>query len=142
MNISARNIFTGTISSVVRGAVNAEVTITLGDGTPITSVVTIGAVDRLGLKEGMAATAIIKASSIIVGTNIQDAKLSARNIVCGTVSKVIEGPVSTEVDIEIGSGDMLSAVITHGSSTNLGLAAGVQACAIFKASSVIIGIGE
>ena len=140
MNISARNIFTGTVSSVVKGAVNAEIVITLADGTPIVSVITIGAAERLGLKEGIAASAIVKASSIIVGTNLQDAKLSARNIVNGTVSRVIEGPVSTEIDIEIGSGNILSAVITHGSSTKLSLATGAQVSAMFKASSVIVGV--
>ena len=50
MNISARNIFNGTISSVITGAVNAEVTLALEDGTPITSVVTIGAAERHGLR--------------------------------------------------------------------------------------------
>jgi len=140
MNISARNIYRGTISSVIIGAVNAEVTITLGDGTSIVSIVTIGAVERLGLKEGMEASAIIKASSVIVGTNLEDAKLSTRNMVCGTISRLIDGPVSTEVDIEIGGGNLLSAVITHGSAKSLDLAEGGHACAIFKASSVIIGV--
>jgi len=140
MHISARNIYKGTISSVITGAVNAEVTITLGDGTPIVSIITIGAVDRLGLKEGMEASAIIKASSVIVGTNLEDAKLSTRNMICGTISRLIDGPVSTEVDIEIGGGNTLSAVITHGSARRLGLAEGGHACAIFKASSVIIGV--
>jgi molybdate transport system regulatory protein len=140
MNISARNIFKGTVSSVVKGAVNSEVSITLADGTEIVSVITNGAVERLALKEGISASAIVKASSIIVGTFLLDAKLSARNIISGTVTNVIEGPVSTEVDIEIGSGNILSAVITHGSSTRMGLAAGSRACAIFKASSVIIGV--
>jgi molybdate transport system regulatory protein len=140
MNISARNIFRGTIASVKKGAVNAEVSIALSDGSPIVSVITIGAVERLGLHEGMEASAIIKASSVILGTNLHDAKLSARNMLCGTISRVIEGPVSTEVDIEIGGGNSLSAVITHGSSEKLGLAEGGHACAIFKASSVIIGV--
>jgi molybdate transport system regulatory protein len=140
MNISARNIFKGTVSSVVKGAVNAEVTIALASGASIVSTVTIGAVERLGLKEGMAASAIIKASSIILGTNLHDAKMSARNILCGAVTKVIDGPVNCEVDLEIGGGDVLSAVITHGSSEKLGFAEGSHACAIFKASSVIIGV--
>ncbi|NTU91453.1 MAG: TOBE domain-containing protein [Chlorobiaceae bacterium] len=140
MNISARNIFKGTVESVVKGAVNSEVTIALADGSKIVSIVTIGAVERLGLIEGMSASAIVKASSIIVGTNLQDAKLSTRNMLCGTISRLIEGPVSTEVDIEIGEGNVLSAVITHGSSQKLGLAVGGNACAIFKASSVIIGV--
>ncbi len=140
MNISARNIFKGTVTSIVKGAVNTEVTIALGDGTRMVSIITVGAAERLGLKEGATASAIVKASSIIVGTNLQGAELSARNIVRGRVSKVIEGPVSTEVDIEIGGGNTLSAVITHESSKKLGLAAGADASAIFKASSVIIGV--
>jgi molybdate transport system regulatory protein len=140
MNISARNIFKGTVSSIVKGAVNTEVVIDLGDGTSIASIVTIGAVERLGLKEGMSASAIIKASSVILATGLLEAKLSARNILPGKISRVIEGPVSTEVDLEIGSGKTLAAVITHGSSTRMGLAVGGTACAIFKASSVIIGV--
>ncbi|MBN1929773.1 MAG: TOBE domain-containing protein [Chlorobiaceae bacterium] len=140
MNISARNIFKGTISSIVRGMVNAEVTITLGSGASVVSIITIGAAERLGLKEGMAASAIVKASTIMLGTNLHDAKMSARNILCGTVTRVIDGPVSCEIDLEIGGGDLLSAVITHASATRLGLAEGARACAIFKASSVIIGV--
>lgn len=140
MNISARNIFKGSISSIVKGAVNAEVTITLASGAPIVSIITIGAVERLGLQEGMAASAIIKASTVILGTNLHDAKMSARNILCGTVTRVIDGPVSCEVDLEIGGGEVLSAVITHGSAEKLGFAEGSHACAIFKASSVIVGV--
>ncbi|NTU68116.1 MAG: TOBE domain-containing protein [Chlorobiaceae bacterium] len=141
MDISARNIFKGTVSSIIKGAVNAEVVIDLGNDTAIASTLTIGAVERLGLKEGMAASAIVKASSVILGTGLLEAKLSARNILPGRISRVIEGPVSTEVDLEIGGGNTLSAVITHGSSARMGLTAGNTACAIFKASSVIIGVG-
>lgn len=140
MNISARNIFRGTISSIVNGTVNTEVAIDLGNGMSIVAIVTIGAVERLGLKEGMVASAIIKASSIMVGTGLLDAKLSARNILPGKISRIIEGPVSTEVDLEVGGGNTISAVITHGSFSRMGLAPGGTACAIFKASSVIIGV--
>ncbi|NTV02231.1 MAG: TOBE domain-containing protein [Chlorobiaceae bacterium] len=140
MHISARNIFKGTVSSIVKGAVNAEVSIDLGEGSSIVSIVTIGAIERLGLKEGMTASAIVKASSVILGTGILEARLSARNILPGKISRIIEGPVSTEVDLEIGGGNTLSAVITHGSSERMGLAVGGTACSIFKASSVIIGV--
>ncbi|NTW50862.1 MAG: TOBE domain-containing protein [Chlorobiales bacterium] len=140
MKISARNIFNGTITSVTKGAVNAEVILTLNGGTKISSIVTNGAIDNLGLKEGMSAYAIIKASSVIIGTDLHDAKISARNLMCGTISKIIDGPVSAEVDMEIGGGNTISAVITHGSATSLGLKEGGHACAIFKASSVILGV--
>lgn len=140
MKVSARNIFVGTVTAITQGAVNAEVTLVLKGGIPLIAVVTNGAIDNLGLKTGAEAYAIVKASSVIIGTDLHDAKVSARNIFCGTIAKIIEGPVNTEVDVEIGGGNTVSAVITHGSSTWLELKVGGHACALFKASSVIIGV--
>ena len=140
MKVSARNVLAGTITKITKGAVNAEVALSLTGGTPLIAVITNGAVENLALKEGASAYAIIKASSVMVGSDLHDAKISARNIMCGTVSKIIEGPVSTEVDVEVGGGNTISAVITHESSSNLGLKVGGHACTLFKASSVILGV--
>jgi len=140
MKVSARNTFAGVVTAVTQGAVNAEVTLSLTGGVPLTAVVTNGAIENLGLKAGIEAYAIIKASSVIIGTDLHDAKVSARNIFCGTIVKIIEGPVNTEVDVEIGGGNIVSAVITHESSKRLELKVGAHACALFKASSVIIGV--
>ncbi len=140
MKVSARNLFAGKVTGITRGAVNAEVILTLKGGIPVTATITNGAVENLGLSIGMEAYAIVKASSIIIGTDLDDTKVSARNIFQGTITKVIEGPVNTEVDLEIGGDNTISAVITHGSSTRLGLKEGGKACAMFKASSVIIGV--
>ena len=140
MKVSARNTFSGAVTNITKGAVNAEVTLSLKGGIPLIAVITNGAIDNLGLKTGAEACAIIKASSVIIGTDLHDAKVSARNVFCGTISNIIEGPVNTEVDIEIGGGNIISSVITHGSSTTLGLKVGGHACALFKASSIIIGV--
>jgi len=140
MKVSARNTFSGNVSAITKGAVNAEVVLSLKGGILLTSVVTNGAIDNLGLTVGTEAYAIIKASSVIIGTDLHDARLSARNIFCGTISKIIEGPVNTEVDVEVGGGNTVSAVITHDSAIRLELKVGVHACALFKASSVIIGV--
>jgi len=140
MKVSARNTFSGKVSRITKGAVNAEVTISLKGDVPLIAVVTNGAIDNLALKEGSDAYAIVKASSVIIGTDLHDAKVSARNIFCGAVSKIIEGPVNTEVDMDIGGGNTISAVITHDSAKRLALRAGSHACAMFKASSVIIGV--
>jgi molybdate transport system regulatory protein len=140
MKLSARNVFDGIVTKVTKGAVNAEVILSLKGGTPVVAVVTNGAISNLGLAEGNEAYAIIKASSVIIGTDLHDAKVSARNVMCGTISKIIEGPVSAEVDVNIGSGNTVSAVITHESSKKLGLKEGGHACVLFKASSVIIGV--
>ena len=140
MKVSARNTFAGTVTSITKGAVNAEVTLSLKGGIPLIAVVTNGAIANLGLTIGAEAYAIIKASSVIIGTDLHDAKVSARNIFCGTIVKIIEGPVNTEVDVEIGGGNTVSSVITHDSANRLELKVGGHACALFKASSVIIGV--
>lgn len=140
MKVSARNTFSGAVSNITKGAVNAEVTLTLKGGVPLIAVVTNGAINNLGLVAGSEAYAIVKASSVIIGTDLHEARVSARNVFCGTIAKIIEGPVNTEVDVEIGGGNIVSAVITHGSSTALGLKVGGHACTMFKASSVIIGV--
>jgi len=140
MKVSARNTFAGSVTKITKGAVNAEVTLSLKGGIPLIAVVTNGAIDNLGLQVGAEAYAIIKASSVIIGTDLHDAKVSARNIFCGTIAKIVEGPVNTEVDVEIGGGNTVSAVITHDSATRLELKVGGHACALFKASSVIIGV--
>jgi molybdate transport system regulatory protein len=140
MKVSARNVFAGTVTSITKGAVNAEVILELKGDTRIAATVTNGAVESLDLQVGKNAYAIVKASSVIVADDLQGTKISARNILAGTITKIIEGPVNTEVDIEVGAGNTVSAVITHGSSVALGLSVGSKACAIFKASSVILGV--
>jgi molybdopterin-binding protein len=67
MKISARNVLKGKIKSIHPGAVNAEVVIELPGGQEIVSVVTLASVQSLGLVEGKAAYAVIKASNVMVG---------------------------------------------------------------------------
>ena len=65
---SARNQFAGTVENLTRGAVNSEVGIRLPGGVVVFAVITNEAVMELGLKEGVEATALIKASHVILGT--------------------------------------------------------------------------
>ena len=69
MKLSARNVLKGTIKKVIRGAVNSEVTIELTGGTQVVSIITNASVDNLGLKEGVAAYAVIKASSVMIAVD-------------------------------------------------------------------------
>ena len=69
MRISARNILKGKVVKIVRGAVNAEVTIELQGGAQVVSIITNGSVDSLGLKEGMQAYAVVKASSVMIAVD-------------------------------------------------------------------------
>jgi len=69
MKISAKNQLKGKIKSITSGAVNSEIVIELPGGVTITSIITKGSEQELGLKVGGAAYAIIKASNVIVGVD-------------------------------------------------------------------------
>jgi molybdate transport system regulatory protein len=64
---SARNQFSGTITAVTKGAVNSDVAVGLTGGTVIHAMVTNEAIDELQLASGKPATALIKASQVIIG---------------------------------------------------------------------------
>jgi molybdate transport system regulatory protein len=67
MRLSARNILGGTVKSITRGPVSTEVTLALAGGGEIHSTITTVSADALGLAEGLAASAVIKAPSVILG---------------------------------------------------------------------------
>lgn len=67
IRLSARNCLAGKVLSVTDGAVNAEVVLELAGGSKVYSIVTREAVAELGLVPGASATAVIKASHIILG---------------------------------------------------------------------------
>lgn len=139
MKTSARNTYQGTVATVVQGAVNSEVVLNLQGGMQLVAIITNDSVKALELAAGKAAGALVKASSVIIATDLKDAKISARNVFTGTICKLVEGPVNTEVDIDA-AGAIISAVVTSGSSKRLGLSVGGTASAIIKASSVIVAV--
>jgi molybdate transport system regulatory protein len=141
MKISARNVFQGKITEVKLGSVNSEVDVTLGGDDKIVAIVTNGSVQKLGLAAGKAVTVLIKASSVLVMTDGSGITLSARNILAGKVSKLSNGPVSSEVAIALPSGATVYATITHDAVNDLGIKEG-SASAVIKASSVILGVAS
>ena len=67
MEISARNKMNGKITDTKTGGVMASVKIQVEEPGEITALITKESVEKLGLKEGDDATAIIKSTEIIVG---------------------------------------------------------------------------
>ena len=67
LSISARNKFQGVIDTINKGEINSEVILDIGNGDKIASIITTSSVDSLGLKKGAHASAIIKASDIMIG---------------------------------------------------------------------------
>lgn len=68
-HISARNRFTGTVTHLHQGPVNAEVTLSMPGGQHVlTVVVTDDSVKRLGLDVGQRVTAVFKASCVFLAS--------------------------------------------------------------------------
>ncbi|MDP4178446.1 MAG: TOBE domain-containing protein [Bacillota bacterium] len=138
MSISARNQLKGKIESIQEGAVNAIVTLKTDGGDKITSSISLEAVKDLELVNGKEAVAVIKATEVLIG--IGDFKLSARNQLSGEIVKVQEGAVNAIVTLKTESGSTISSTISISAVKELGLAAGVKAKAVIKATSVLIAV--
>jgi molybdopterin-binding protein len=69
MKLSARNVIKGTVKSVTPGAVNTEVVLELPGGAQVVSIITKHSAEDLGLREGMEAYAVIKASNVMVAVD-------------------------------------------------------------------------
>lgn len=138
MKVSARNVLAGTISSVTKGAVNAEVGLKIGSATELVAIITNESVDTLGLEPGGEALAVIKSSFVILMPGNDPVTVSARNIIPGTISRRDDGSVNSELVLDIGDEKTLTAIITKASADHLGLHVGSPATALVKASHIIL----
>ena len=64
--ISARNRFRATVTDVQVDGLMAQVELVVADPVRLLAIVTRDAVEELGLKEGMAATAIVKSTNVMI----------------------------------------------------------------------------
>ena len=71
MELSARNQLKGTITAIELGAVMADVSVDIGNGQTLTSVITRKSVERLRLKVGESVVVIIKATEVMLGKPIE-----------------------------------------------------------------------
>lgn len=137
MKISARNQLVGIVSEVKKGAVNGVVTIDLGC-TKVKADITCEAIDELGLAEGVAATAVIKASNVMFAAGDQKLTISARNQFPGKVVKVAKGAVNGHVTVETACGKRISGSVTNEAIDELGLTEGASAVAFVKSTDVLV----
>ena len=66
VHLSARNRFNGIVTDVKVDGLIAQVEMVVSDPVRLTALVTRDAVDELQLRPGMAATAIVKSTSVMV----------------------------------------------------------------------------
>jgi molybdopterin-binding protein len=69
MRVSARNVLPATVTAVTPGAVDTEVVVELAPGIQMVSIITKQSAEKLGLKPGAKAYAIVKASNVMIGVD-------------------------------------------------------------------------
>jgi len=138
MKTSARNTYRCRVRQVHCGTVSTEVELDLTDSISLTALVTRESVTDLDIVPGREVMVLIKASFVILAVGESCPTVSARNRIKGIVAAREDGPVSSEIVLDIGAGRSLTGVITRESADELGLAPGSIAWALIKASHVIL----
>ena len=136
MKLSARNQFKGIVTNVNEGAVNGIVSIEV-NGEVVSSTISMNAIKELELKKGVEAIAVIKATEVMIATELP--KISARNKFKGTVKNIQEGAVNDIVTLDTKLG-AVSSTISKNAVEELELSVGKEAYAVIKATSVMVGI--
>ncbi len=138
METSARNTFHGEVTSVVTNPVMSEVTLKTSAGYEVVAIVTNESRKKLGLSEGRKASAMVKATWVLLEKTTLPMQTSARNAFPGVVTNIICDDVVVEVSGKLGDGTPICALITVASFEKLGIGTGDSFLFMFKAMSVII----
>jgi molybdopterin-binding protein len=67
-------------------------------------------------------------------------KISARNIIKGTIKEILVGAVNSEIVIGTSSGETIVSVITKECVESMGLKVGSSVYAVTKASNVMVAV--
>ncbi|TCP61555.1 molybdopterin-binding protein [Rhodovulum bhavnagarense] len=140
MQTSTRNTYRCTVTKITQGAVNAEIDLALPDGQRLAAVITERSAQDMGLSEGAEVFALVKATFIMLMAGDAPGRVSACNRLAGRVSARKDGPVNSEIILDLGTGNTITAIVTRASADSLGLAPGATATALFKASHVILAL--
>lgn len=143
MKASARNQFFGTVSEMQHeGGINVEAVIALKGGDTLVAAITQESMKNLGVAVGVEVVALIKAPQVLIVTDMGPYRLSARNQLSGTVSRLQKGAVNTEVVVGLPGGNSVYATVTNDSIEELGLAEGNDVIAAFKANAVFLAVAS
>jgi molybdate transport system regulatory protein len=139
MKVSARNLWSGQVIQLSRGAINTLVELQLKGRDRLSALITNESVETLGLVKGVEVIAMVKAPAVIIVKDLGGARISSCNILKGRICRITEGEVNCEVSLELPGGSTISATLSTSSKQSLDLKDGDEAWALFQESSVILG---
>jgi len=120
--------------------VNAEIDLDVSPTIKLVVIITEGSVKSLSLEPGSEVFALIKSSFVMLAPEGEVGRTSARNVLHGTVARREDGAVNSEIVLDLGDGKSLAAIITKESASSLDFKVGDPACALIKASHIILAV--
>lgn len=140
MKTSARNLFMGKVTGLVRDGLLAEVELTTLSGLRVVAVITGESFDNLRLSEGAVVTASIKAPWVVLvkPESGEEIRASVRNQFSGKVAAVKSSRIASEVLVDLDDGSKVCALVTGDSVSKLQLEPGADVMVLFRAFSVIL----
>ncbi|SEH44293.1 TOBE domain-containing protein [Magnetospirillum fulvum] len=140
LRTTARNAFRCRVEEIRLGGVNAEIGLRLTEHATLTALITVESLRDLDIRLGQDVTALVTSSFVLLADGVSEPQASTRNRLAGIVSRRADGPVSSEICLDIGGGKTIAATVTRESAEAMGLTPGRPAWALFKASHVILAI--
>ena len=138
MRLSARNQLLARVTDIDAGRVNGTVRLELTCGGGISANISMKAIEWMQLVPDKTVYAVIKATEVMIAA--EPVKISARNRIAGTIADISNGAVNGMVLLDIGKGQQISSTISMESIRELDLHVGMEVFAVFKATSVMIGL--
>lgn len=137
---STRNQLFGTVSAIVKGAVNVRITVDLAGGDIIIVGISLETLNKLNLAIGIDAVLLINSTDIaLVGENV-NFNVSASNKLACKIIRIQQDEINCEVSLLLPGGEILTSVITTHSLEKMALSIGSPVLAIFKANAPILGV--
>jgi molybdate transport system regulatory protein len=140
MKTSARNQLAGSVKRVIKGSINSEIVVDIGNGVDVVAVITNESTIDLALAEGVDVVVLVKAPAVILFPGDILVKSSIENMILGKVVEVRLGLVNGEVIIDLPGGKTITSIVTKESIESLGIVEGMSFYAAFSSSQVILAL--
>lgn len=138
VKLSARNVFRCTVQALYEEPVDVTVSLQVSAENELAATITNGAVEDLRLAPGRNVVALVKSSLVSLARSAEAPPLPGTNRLVGAVVRRTDGDVHSEIQLDIGDGKILTAVVPKEDAEALRIAPGVRLDALFKASDVML----
>ena len=139
---SARNSFTGRVSALDLGDIQAMVTLAVSEQISLVTIITLASLRHLGLEVGSLLTAEVKAPWILIAQGKDRPQCSAENCFSGTVVGITRGKITTEYVLQIAENIQLCAILANAQHPGLSFSPGDLVWAMFSCHAVVLHVDE